>query len=179
MSDDLELKTGEPWTETLQQDSFVTLKARKGRPPRAKSGGKGDVKHPLPLLPLAPGAERTVCTSVLFPNVTLTVTENHLASVITDPIAPDRTVARMGFFFAGKGATGKKYAPARKQALNRWLGKSRSPTGRDGIRSQDFGIWEEQQIARHSPVADDVVFSPVWEGNVHHFQQQLLETMQG
>lgn len=177
MSDDLELKTGEPWTETLQDGSFVTLKAREGRPPRAKSGGKGDVKHPLPPLPIAPGADRTVCTSVLFPNVTVTVTENHLASVIIDPLAPDRTVAKMGFFFAGKGATGKKYAAARKQVLDRWLGKSRSPTGRDGIRSQDFGIWEEQQIARHSPVADDVVFSPVWERNVHHFQKQLLEVM--
>ena len=46
------------------------------------------------------------------------------------------------------------------------------------IRERDFGIWEEQQIARHSPVADEVVFSPVWERNVHHFQKQLLETMQ-
>ena len=179
MSDDLELKTGEPWTETLQDGSFVTLKARKGRPPRAKSGGKGDVKHALPNIPVAAGASRTVCTSVLFPNVTVTVTENHLASVIIDPLAPDRTVAKMGFFFARNGATGRKYAPARKQALDRWLGKSRKPDGRDGIRSQDFGIWEEQQIARHSPVADEVVFSPVWERNVHHFQKQLLETMQG
>ena len=178
MSDDLELKTGEPWTETLQDGSFVTLKARKGRPPRAKSGGKGDVKHPLPAIPVAAGASRTVCTSVLFPNVTLTVTENHLASVIIDPLAPNRTVAKMGFFFAGKGATGRNYAPARKQVLDRWLGKRRKPDGRDGIRSQDFGIWEEQQIARHSPVADEVVFSPVWERNVHHFQKQLLETMQ-
>ena len=179
MSDDLELKTGEPWTETLQDGSFVTLKARKGRPPRTKSGGEHDVKHPLPMIPLTSGASRTVCTSVLFPNVTVTVTENHLASVIIDPLAPDRTVAKMGFFFAGNGATGRIYAPAREQVLNRWLGKSRKPGGRDGIRSQDFGIWEEQQIARHSPVADQLVFSPVWERNVHHFQKQLLDVIQG
>ncbi len=179
MSDDLELKTGQPWTETLQQDSFVTLKARKGRPPRTNSGGKDDVAEPLPSIPLAPGAERTICTSILFPNVTVTVTDNHLASVITDPIAPDRTVAKMGFFFVGEGGTAEKYAPAREQVLDRWLGKSRLSTARDGIRSQDFGIWEEQQIARHSPVADEVVFSPVWERNIHHFHNQLLDTIQG
>ena len=179
ISDDLEMKTGEPWTEALQDRSFVTLKARKGRPARAKSGGKGDVKHPLPAIPVSPGAPRTVCTSVLLPNVTVTVTENHLASVIIDPLGPDRTIAKMGFFFASKGATDGDFAAARKQVLDRWLGKSRKPDGRDGIRSQDFGIWEEQQIARHSPVADEVVFSPVWERNVHHFQQQLLEVMQG
>ena len=179
ISDDLEMKTGEPWTEALQDRSFVTLKARKGRPARAKSGGKGDVKHPLPAIPVSPGASRTVCTSVLLPNVTVTVTENHLASVIIDPLGPDRTIAKMGFFFASKGATDGDFAAARKQVLDRWLGKSRKPDGRDGIRSQDFGIWEEQQIARHSPVADEVVFSPVWERNVHHFQQQLLEVMQG
>lgn len=179
MSDDLELKTGEPWTETLQRDTFVTLKARKGRPPRTNSGGKDDVKTPLPSIPVAPGAQRTICTSVLFPNVTVTITDNHVASVIIDPIAPDRTIAKLGFFFVDGGAKGRKYAAARKQVLDRWLGKSRSPTGRDGIRSQDFGIWEEQQTARHSPVADEVVFSPVWERNVHHFQQQLLETMRG
>lgn len=178
MSDDLELKTGKPWTESLQQDSFVTLKARKGRPPRAKSGGKGDVANPLPPIPMAEGTERTICTSILFPNVTLTVTENHLASVITDPIAPDRSVAKLGFFFVDGAAKGKKYAPARKQVLDRWLGKSRSSTKRDGIRSQDFGIWEAQQIARQSPIADEVVFSPVWERNIHHFHNQLLDTLQ-
>jgi len=178
MSDDLELKTGRPWTESLQQDSFVTLTARMGRPPRRNSGGKGDVKHALPQIPMAPGAERTLSTSVLFPNVTVTVMDNYLASVIIDPIAPDRSIAKLGFFFVGDAVKGRKYAPARKQVLDRWLGKSRSSTGRDGIRSQDFWIWEEQQIARHSPVADDVVFSPVWESNVHHFQKQLLDTMQ-
>jgi hypothetical protein len=46
-----------------------------------------------------------------------------------------------------------------------------------GIRSQDMKIWEQQQIARQSPVADQVVFSPVWEKNVHHFQRMLVETM--
>jgi choline monooxygenase len=179
MSEDLNMKTGEPWTEALQEeDGFVTLKARKGRPRRRHTGGKGDVKNPLPPIPLPRGNERTLSTSILFPNVTITMMDNYIASVIADPIAPDRTVTKLGFFFADPAAKGRKYAPARKQVLDRWLGKSRSSTGRDGIRSQDFEIWEAQQIARQSPVADEVVFSPVWEGNVHHFQKHVLDTMQ-
>ncbi|NKB58209.1 MAG: Rieske 2Fe-2S domain-containing protein [Alphaproteobacteria bacterium] len=179
MSEDLDMKTGEPWTESLQDGSFVTLKARKGRPARPNTGRKGDVATPLPEIPQAPCAERTLSTSILFPNVTITMMDNYIATVISDPIAPDRTVARLAFYFVGGAAKSKKYAAGRKQVLDRWLGKSRSSTGRDGIRSQDFGIWEAQQIARQSPVADDVVFSPVWESNIHHFQNQVLDTMQG
>ena len=178
ISDDLELKTGKPWSDTLQIGKLVTLKAREGRPPRSDSGGYGDRAHALPLIPLPPGTKRSTCTSILFPNVTVTVSGNHVASVITDPIAPNRTMAKLGFFFVGEAAKAKKYAAGRKQVLDRWLGKTRSVTGRDGIRSQDMGIWEVQQIARQSPVADEVVFSPVWERNVHHFHNQLLNTIQ-
>ena len=165
-------------TAKARSASGLTLKARKGRPLRIKSGGKDDIKVQLPTIPLAPGTARTTCTSILLPNVTVTVTQIHLASVIIDPIAPDRTIEKLGFF-VGDGAKSHKYTSARKQVLDRWLGKNRPPTGRDGISSQDFSIWKEQQTARHSPVANKVVFSPVWERNVHHFQQKLLETMQG
>jgi choline monooxygenase len=179
ISDDLEMKTGKPWSDTLQFGDLVTLKARAGRPSRSDNGGYGNKAQALPLIPLPAGTERSTCTSILFPNVTVTVSGNHVASVITDPIAPNRTIAKLGFFFVGEAAKAKKYASSRKQVLDRWLGKTRSVTGRDGIRSQDFGIWEVQQIARQSPVADDVVFSPVWERNVHHFHNQLLNTIQG
>ena len=179
ISDDLEMKTGRPWSDTLQWDNLVTLKTREGRPPRSDSGGYGNAAHALPSIPMPPGVEHNTCTSIIFPNVTLTVSNNHLASVITDPIAPDRTVGKLGFFFVGEAAKAKKYVAGRKQVLDRWLGKSRSVSGGDGIRSQDFGVWEVQQIARQSPVADEVVFSPVWERNIHHFHNQLLDTIQG
>ena len=179
MSEDLEMKTGEPWTESLQEGSFVTLKAREGRPKRRNTGLKGDVANPLPLIPMPAGAERTLSTSILFPNVTITFMDNYIATVIADPVAPDHTVARLAFYFAGAGAKGRKYAAGRRQVFDRWLGNSRSSTGRDGIRSQDFAIWEAQQIARRSPIADEVVFSPTWESNIHHFQKQVLDTIQG
>jgi hypothetical protein len=132
----------------------------------------------LPLIPRVPGKEDWIGgTSIVFPNVTITVSDNHLASVITDPLAPDRTHAILGFFFVGAAATDPKMEEARKPVLDRWLGKSRDRNGMDGIRSQDFAIWESQQIARQSPVADDVKFSPVWEKNIHHFHNHLVNAL--
>lgn len=132
----------------------------------------------MPLIPATPGYEtRAGGTSLIFPNVTLTVSENHLASVITDPLAPGRTHAILGFFFVGDAATSDDMAPYREPVLDRWLGKSRSSRGMDGIRSQDFSIWESQQIARRSAVADDVKFSPVWEKNIHHFHNRMIDAL--
>jgi hypothetical protein len=86
-------------------------------------------------------------------------------------------MAKLGFFFVGEAASSRKTKAGREKVLDLWLGKSRSVTGRDGIRSQDFGIWEVQQIARRSPVANEVVFSPVWERNIHYFHNQVLNTL--
>ena len=85
----------------------------------------------------------------------------------------------MGFFFVGDAATDPAYAPQRKKTLARWLGETGVMRDYGGIRSQDMRVWEQQQIARQSPVADRVVFSPVWEKNVHRFQNMLADVMRG
>ena len=132
----------------------------------------------LPPIPRIPGFEDNLGgTSLVFPNVTITLAENHLASVITDPLAPNRTHAILGFFFVGDAATAPDMEEARKPILDRWLGVSRDRHGMDGIRSQDFSIWESQQIARQSYIANDVKFSPVWEKNIHHFHKRLVDAL--
>jgi hypothetical protein len=83
----------------------------------------------------------------------------------------------MGYFFVGDAATDPAFAAQRQRTLARWLGPTGKIGDRSGIRSQDMEIWEQQQIARRSPVADQVVFSPVWEKNVHHFQNMLIDVM--
>jgi hypothetical protein len=172
MSEDLDFETREPRMQTLQWDNVVTLKRRPGSN-RLTFNGEG-----LPLIPRMAGHEdATGGTSLIFPNVTITVSENHLASVITDPLAPDKTHAILGFFFAGDAATSPEMEEFRKPVLDRWLGKSRDSRGMDGIRSQDFSIWESQQIARRSVVADDVKFSAVWEKNIHHFHNQMVNAL--
>jgi len=170
MSDDIEFETRQPWMETVQYENVVTLRRR-----RRLSGA---FPNTLPLIPQVEGEERAMGgTSLIFPNVTLTCHDNHLASVIADPVAPNKTHAILGFFFAGEAATDPAMEEHRKPILDRWLGKSRDRHGLDGIRSQDFLIWEGQQLARQSPVADDVKFSPVWERNIHHFHNRLLDAM--
>ncbi len=168
ISDDIDLETGEPWMQVLPNDTVLTLARRPGSPRFV-----GADNH-LPLIPVPEGKTRFSGTSVIFPNVTMTIAPNHIASVITDPIAPDQTIAKMGFFFVGAAADSETYAADRENVLDRWLGKTRDRKGLDGIRSQDMDIWENQQIARQSPVADEVVFSPTWEANIHHFQNMLM-----
>jgi len=172
MSDDLDLATGQPIAEPIPLGTVVTLKRRGDQD---FYPGAGD----LPLIPFPEGQKRVRCTSVVFPNMTLTLQSDHLASVIAAPVAADRTVSKMGFFFVGDAATDPAFATQRKKTLSRWLGETGIMRDYGGIRSQDMKIWEQQQIARQSPVADKVVFSPVWEKNVHHFQRMVVETMLG
>ena len=170
MSDDLDLKTGEPIAEPIPLGTVVTLK-RRGDQDFYPSAGN------LPLIPFPEGKKRVRCTSVVFPNMTLTLQSDHLASVIADPLAADRTISKMGYFFVGDAATDQAFAAQRQRTLVRWLGPTGKIGDRGGIRSQDMEIWEQQQIARRSPVADQIVFSPVWEKNVHHFQNMVVDVM--
>ena len=103
---------------------------------------------------------------------------DNLSSIIYEPVAPDRTIAKMGFFFVGDAADSEEHAEGRKIAMDRWLGPARSKAANDGVRNQDFRIWEAMQIAKHSPAADANVFSPLWEGNPYYFHNRLLDYLE-
>lgn len=170
VTDDLDMKTRKPWSVSTQQGAVMSLKRdSKKAPPYPKRESN------LPMIPFPDGAERVTAPNLVLPNVEITVVRDNIGSVIIEPLAPDRSVARMAFFFVGDAATDPEHADGRKLNFDRWLGESRSPAARDGLRNQDMRIWESQQIARRSPAADEVVFSPVWEENVHYFQNQLLD----
>ena len=170
VTDDLNMKTRKPWSVSTQQGAVMSLKRdSKKAPPYPKRESN------LPMIPFPDGAERVTAPNLVLPNVEITVVRDNIGSVIIEPLAPDRSVARMAFFFVGDAATDPEYADGRELNFDRWLGESRSPDARDGLRNQDMRIWESQQIARRSPAADEVVFSPVWEENVHYFQNQLLD----
>ena len=170
VTDDLDMKTRKPWSVSTQQGAVMSLKRdSKKAPPYPKRESN------LPMIPFPDGAERVTAPNLVLPNVEITVVRDNIGSVIIEPLAPDRSVARMAFFFVGDAATDPEYADGHKLNFDRWLGESRSPAARDGLRNQDMRIWESQQIARRSPAADEVVFSPVWEENVHYFQNQLLD----
>ena len=114
----------------------------------------------------------------IFPNVEIDLVRDNISSIIYEPVAPDRTTAKMGFFFLGDAATSQEHAEGRKTAMDRWLGPERSKDANDGVRNQDFRIWEAIQIAKGSPAADANIFSPLWEGNPHYFHNHILDYLE-
>ena len=135
-------------------------------------------KSDLPIIPGPPNDKRNSFTTSLFPSSTMTLTPNHFAPVIYTPIAPDRTQAKMAWFFAGDAATSPEFAENRKAVIDMWIGKTPTVEAHEGIRTEDLHMMEEQQIAHSSPVADQKAnFSPYWEVLVHHFQKNVIQAL--
>ncbi len=176
MSEEVDLKTGEPFTDMVANGNVMTLKGNDRRPPRALPAK--ELKHPLPPLPRRVGLEPAGgFTNALLPNTTVTFAGNHYAPAVYIPLSCGRTRVEMAWYFVGDAATAKKYKEGREQALDRWLGSSREYNQRGGIRSQDHSCMELQQRARMSPAADDVQFSPTWETNVQYFQNWVVQNL--
>ena len=176
MSEEVDLETGEPFTESVADGNVMILRPTPRRPERAlDTAADGTTLPPLPSLHGA-GQKHGVANAVL-PNTTLTVGPSTYAPTIYTPVAPGVTRAEMAWYFAPEAASGPTHAAARDAALDRWLGPGRSLDDRRGLRAQDHRCMELQQAARASPVADDVKFSPVWEADVRYFQTWLVDRL--
>jgi hypothetical protein len=147
----------------------------------ARSVGPTVANATLPRIPGRNGAASafTGQTTAVLPNTTMTMGPSAYAPVVYTPIGPDRTRASMAWYFAGTAATDAEHLEPRERTFDRWLGKTRRYEDRGGVRAQDFGCMEMQQAARFSPAADVTRFSPVWEANVHHFQNWVVRTLAG
>ena len=108
----------------------------------------------------------------MLPNTTVSVGPNNYAPAIYVPVAPDRTEARMAWYF-----TPDAPEAGREKILDRWLGPERRLEDKRGIRAQDHRCMELQQAARCSPVANDVKFSSTWEYCVRYFQDWLVQRL--
>ena len=176
MSDEVDLETGEPYTDMLADGNVMVLKANSRRPARAPdTGTDGSV---LPPLPARNGSvQKHGAANAVLPNTTLTLGPSAYVPAIYVPVAPGVTRAEMAWYFAPGAAKGEQHAEARHAAVDRWLGPRHTLSDRRGIRAQDHRCMELQQAARASPVADDVKFSPVWEADVRYFQTWLVEQL--
>ena len=170
LADDIDRETRKPWSAALQLGAVLTLRRRVESAPRYHFEETG-----LPRIPFPEGRERITAPSFVLPNLEIAMVWDNISSIIYQPLSPQQTRAKMGFFYVGEAATADEHARGRKVTQDRWLGPSRSMEARDGVRSQDFQVFEAQQVAKHSPVADMTVMSPVWEQNVHYFQNHLLD----
>ena len=179
MSEEVDLATGECYTESLPDGNVMILRRKSSAP--ARSVGPTVATASLPRIPGRNGAVSafTGQTTAVLPNTTMTMGPSAYAPVVYTPIGPDRTRASMAWYFAGTAATDAEHLEPRERTFDRWLGKTRRYEDRGGVRAQDFGCMEMQQAARFSPAADVTRFSPVWEANVHHFQNWVVRTLAG
>ena len=174
MSDEVDLDSGEPYTDMIAEGNTMMLRANDRRPPLPQpvEGSSGY----LPSLPkkCEPDGHTSAANAVL-PNTTVTIGSMAYAPAVYIPIAPGVTQARMAWFFAPGVIGDNCFEGAVNKVLDRWLGPARELADRRGIRPQDHRCMELQQTARSSPVADDVKFSTTWEQNVRYFQQWLVD----
>ena len=176
MTDEVDIKTGVPYTESIAEGDVMILHVRPDSPRQAVTSEP----TPLPTIPLKPGGTPFVGAAVaILANTSVTTTYQSYQPVIYTPISPSRTRATMAWYYAGDAGSAEKYANERELSLDRWLGKTRKFEDRGGIRSQDFVCMQLQQAARGSVVADDVLFSPTWEVNVRNFQTWLVDRLDG
>ncbi len=174
MSDEVDLGSGDPYTDMIADGNTMMLRANDRRPPipQPVEGSSGY----LPSIPRKwePDGHISAANAVL-PNTTVTIGAMVYAPALYIPIAPGVTQARMAWYFA-PGVIGENcFENAVNAVLDRWLGPARKLADRRGIRPQDHRCMELQQAARSSPIADDVKFSTTWEQNVRYFQHWVVD----
>ena len=172
MSGEVDLATGELYTDMIADGNVMMLRYKKTRPPAAPRQANVPALPPIPVRYEKAGP--TSAANAVLPNTTVTIGPVAYAPAIYVPVAPGLTEARMAWYFAPGAATGPEFEASREAILDRWLGPTRRFEDRQGIRSQDHRCMELQQAARVSPVADDVKFSATWEANVRYFQDWLV-----
>ena len=89
----------------------------------------------LPLIPFPDGMERVTAPNYVFPNVEIDLVRDNISSIIYEPIAPNRTIAKMGFFFVGDAATSDAHAEGRKTAMGP-MARPHALERREGRRAQ-------------------------------------------
>ena len=178
MSDEVDLRTGRPYTDSIADGDVMLLHLRPDSPRFSNTG----MPAGLPSIPRRNGGrdgERAFLGAAVavLANTTATTTFQSYQPVIYTPVSPGRTRATMAWYYASE-ALDPKYDELRERSIDRWLGPTRKFEDRGGIRSQDFVCMQLQQAARGSAVADEVLFSPTWEANVQNFQKWLIDRLE-
>ena len=173
MSDEIDIRTNRPFTQMLSDDNVMTLLATDDWPGQ-------DVPPPAPLFPKLPPRQAELghpnTGHAILPNTTLSVSPYGYEPILYVPVAPGVTRTEMAWYFSAEAAD-ERHAAGRAAVIHRRLGPERKKESSEGIRPQDYTCFELQQRARSSPVSNDVIFSPLWETCVKHFQQWLVDTM--
>jgi len=125
----------------------------------------------LPLFPELPAEARDMGNFMcLFPNLGVSVLNDHIAVTQFLPRAVDRTFYRKDCYFVGdEAATGAANAEARAAVFEGWK----------TINAQDgplVAVLQKNHAVRDRAGIDNR-FTPSWEGAVQRFQQMVVDTI--
>jgi hypothetical protein len=178
MSDEVDVRTGERYTEMAADGNALFLRYIEPRPKRPLVINGQSFQSLPPVRQLRERVTPHSTANAILPNTTVTITDTAFSPAIYLPIAPGKTLARMAWFFAPGVPEDPRYEAYLEQILDRWLGPTRQFADKGGIRPQDHHCMELQQRARHCPVADDVKFSTTWESNVRYFRDWVVKRLE-
>jgi choline monooxygenase len=124
----------------------------------------------LPLIPrLGDNLARSTRYAVLFPNMAVNVYPTNAQAVLFEPVAPDRTVMHMWFYYVGEAATDPAFAEPRDKLHSEWA----------ALNGEDEGICQRLQEGRMSEAYDGGRLAPYWDVGTVHFHKQIGLAMRG
>lgn len=127
-----------------------------------------ELKYGLPLIPGMDVDETSASYIIaIWPNTAFVLKANHMAAWLYLPQGPTRSEFKATWLFHGDGAVAPRHDKPRQNVAARWT----------RVVGEDIGIFESQQLARASRVADEVKFSPYWEAYIHMFQNRVLDAV--
>jgi choline monooxygenase len=154
---------GNWWGRSVVEGTMVGTESRIPGAAGAFSSGK-----PLPKFPhLGDGGNEIGNFMLIFPNIGISVTQDHVAVSLYQPVKADRTYYRKDFYFLGDAATDPELAATREQVVEGWI----------QINDQDQAFMTPLQAnhAVRDRIGVDNRFTPVWESAVQRFQQMVVE----
>ncbi|MBM3585912.1 MAG: aromatic ring-hydroxylating dioxygenase subunit alpha [Alphaproteobacteria bacterium] len=122
-------------------------------------------------LPVQPGRSRENAQSMvfglIFPNAVINVYPESLQFVHFEPIATDRTIMHMWFYYVDGAASAPEHANARARIFESWA----------QLNAEDEGICRQLQEGRACEAYDGGRMAPYWDAGTIHFHRQVALAM--
>ena len=113
LADDIDFKTGTPWSVALHKDSVLTLRRRVESAPPYQFKKTG-----LPLVPYAEGKERITAPSYILPNLEIAMVWDNISSIIYQPLAPGKTRVKLASIFHKNAASSDEHKAGREITMD-------------------------------------------------------------
>ncbi len=132
--------------------------------------GESALRSETPLVPLrsnAVGGARTDSLCFLFPNTQISLFGSLALRTLWVPTGVETTRWHSSWYLIDDSATDDAHRAAREEMIRYWL----------QLRGEDRAVLALMQQGRRSPVADDLMLSPFWEGGILHFHRKIVDAM--